>query len=84
MEQKENFVDPYFRPRRTVVFKSDHPNAYKNPGHLGNPGRELFLEQQRARVYTAWEPPRGDEPRQGKKILGVKPKNDGIASDGQE
>ena len=24
---------------------------------------------QRARVYTAWEPPRGNEPREGKKII---------------
>ena len=22
--KKDNFVDPYFRPRRTVVFKTDH------------------------------------------------------------
>ena len=32
--RKENFVEPYFRPHKTVVFKTDHPNAYKNPGHL--------------------------------------------------
>ena len=30
-------------------------------------------------MYTAWEPPKGGEPRDGKKILVDKPKNDGTA-----
>ena len=73
-------MDPFYRPHKTVVFKTDHPSlAYKNPGHLLNPGREKFIEQQRARVYTAWEPPRGAEPREGKKILADRPVNDGYA-----
>ena len=31
--RKENFVDPFYRPHKTQVYKTDHPNAYKNPGH---------------------------------------------------
>ena len=43
-----------------------------------NPNREKFLEKQRARVYTAWEPPAKDAPRDGKKIIDLnKPVNDG-------
>jgi len=43
--------------------------GYKNQGHLLNPQREKFLATQRARVYTAWEPPTADQPRDGKKII---------------
>ena len=44
-----------------------------------NPDRENFIEQQRARVYTGWEPPVGGEAREGKKIIAEnKPVNDGI------
>ena len=50
-----------------------------NPGHvaLGEKADE-FLERQRTRSYTAWEPPKGNETRRGKKILGERPKNDGV------
>jgi len=34
----DNFVEPYFRPHKTWVFKTDHPtDSYLNPGHLQNP-----------------------------------------------
>ena len=76
--KKDNFVDPYYRPRRTVTFKTDHQqNCYLNPGHLQAPGRDAFVRAQQARVYTSWEPPRGGEAREGKKILGERPINDG-------
>ena len=52
--RKDNYVDPFYRPHRTGVFKTDHPNAYKNPGHLYAEGRDHFIETQRARVYTGW------------------------------
>ena len=78
-------MDPFFRPRKLVEFKTDHPTmGYKNPGHLLNPGREEFVERQKNRVYSAWEPPRGGEARQGKKILGERPVNDGRAFQEQE
>lgn len=68
--RKDNFVEPYFRPHRTVVFKTDHPTAgYLNPGHLLNDKREENAERAKARMYTAWEPPTGQEARDGKKIL---------------
>ena len=71
-------MDPYFRSHRTPVFKTDHPTmAYKNEGHLLNDSRVEFIERQRARASTAWEPPAGGEARKGKKILGTKPVNDG-------
>ena len=42
--KKDNFVDPFYRPHRTVEFKTDHPSlAYKPMGHLMNPNREKFL-----------------------------------------
>jgi hypothetical protein len=45
---------------------------------LLNPNRKEFLEKQRARVYTAWEPPLANEPRLGKKIIDTnRPKNEG-------
>ena len=61
------------------IFKSDHPSlAFKNQGHLLNPNRQKFIETQKARVYTAWEPPVSDAPRDGKKIIDQnRPKNDG-------
>ena len=44
-----------------------------------NPDRENFIEQQRSRVYSGWEPPVGGEAREGKKILAEnKFVNDGI------
>jgi len=83
--QKDNFVDPYYRPRRTVQFKTEHPaSGYLNPGHLLNPGRDKFVAQQQARVYTAWEPPSGHEARDGKKILADRPVNDGKAFQEQD
>ena len=42
--KKDHYVDPFFRPRRTVTYESDHPNNYKNPGSLANPDRERFIE----------------------------------------
>merc|ERR1712032_1746 len=34
---KENFVSPYYRPKRIPIFKTDHPElSYKNQGHLLN------------------------------------------------
>ena len=78
-------MDPFFRSHRTKQFKTDHPTlGYQNPGHLLNPGRAKFLDQQRARVYTAWQPPTGGEARDGKKILGERPVNDGRAFQEQE
>lgn len=68
--KKDNFVEPYFRPHRTVVFKTDHPSlAYKNPGHLLNENRQENLDRARARKYTPWEPPTGSEKKDGKKII---------------
>ena len=53
--KKDNFVDPFYRAHKQPVFKTDHPTlAFKNQGHLMNTERNKFLEQQRARVYTAW------------------------------
>ena len=43
-----------------------------------NPDRQNFIEQQRSRVYSGWEPPVGGEAREGKKILAENiPVNDG-------
>ena len=40
-QQKDNYVEPFFRSHKTPVFKTDHPNlAYQNPGHLFNEKRE--------------------------------------------
>ena len=77
--KEENYVNPYYRSHRTPTFKVDHPElSYKNQGALMNNNREEFLEAQQARMYTAWEPPKGGEPRDGKKIIVEKPKNDGV------
>ena len=72
-------MDPFFRSHRTPIFKTDHPTlGYMNQGHLMNPKRKEFLDQQRARVYTAWEPPQSNAPREGKKIVDPnRPKNEG-------
>lgn len=72
-------MEPYFRAHKTPVFKSDHPSlSYKQQGHLLHPKREEFIERQRARVYTQWEPPSAGAPREGKKIVDLnRPKNDG-------
>ena len=76
--KEDNFVNPFYRNHRTPVFKTDHPSlAYQNPGHLMNPHRKENIEQARARMYTAWEPPTGEEARDGKKILKARPVNDG-------
>ena len=76
---KENFVSPYYRTKRTPLFKTDHPElSFKNQGHLMNPDKVRNLSEGRARMYTEWEPPTGKEERFGKKILAEKPKNDGI------
>ena len=64
-----------------MLLKSDHPSlSYMNPGHVAlGKTADKFLQQQRARSYTAWQPPVGTEQRNGKKILGAKPVNDGSA-----
>ena len=68
--KEDNFIDPYYRPKRTVSFKVDHPElSYLPQGHLLHKDRDEFLDRQRARMYTAWEPPKGGEARDGKKIL---------------
>ena len=67
--KKDNFVEPFFRSHKTIVYKTDHPNAYKNPGHLMAPDRKLYEEIAKARKYTSWEPPVGGERTVGKKIL---------------
>ena len=78
--KEDNFIDPYYRPKRMVTFKVDHPElSYLPQGHLLNRNRDEFIEAQQARMYTAWEPPKGGEARNGKKILVDKPKNDGAA-----
>ena len=61
--RKDNFVDPFFRSHSTPVFKTDHPDGFLNQGHLLNPQRNEFLERQKQRVYTEWEPPKGGENR---------------------
>ena len=79
MEQKDNFVDPYWRMKRIPTLKSDHPTKnYKAEGNLFNDARPKFTNAQRSRSYTAWEPPTGKEERFGKKIVGVKPVNEGL------
>jgi hypothetical protein len=78
--KKENFVNPYYRSKRTSLFKTDHPElSYKNQGHLMNDERTRNLEEGRQRMYTEWQPPTGKEERMGKKILAEKPRNDGLA-----
>ena len=78
--KEDNFIDPYYMPTRMVTFKVDHPElSYLPQGHLLNRNRDEFIEAQQARMYTAWEPPKGGEARNGKKILVDKPKNDGAA-----
>ena len=73
-------MNPYYRNHRTPVFKTDHPEqSFKNIGHLLNTNRVANMEEGRARMYTAWEPPKKGDPRQGKKIIGERPKNDGKA-----
>jgi NADH:ubiquinone oxidoreductase subunit len=67
---KQNFVEPYYRPHKTSVLKTDHPTlAYKAPGHNENPNlvenKKLALERQ----YKSWNPPQGGEKRRGKKII---------------
>merc|ERR1712156_351696 len=77
--KKDNFVDPYFRPRRGPMLKSDHPiKGYLAEGNLLSPNRKKFTAQQRARSYTAWQPPTGTEQRQGKKIVGAQVVNEGL------
>ena len=62
------------------MLKSDHPTlAYMNPGHMAlGKKADAFIEKQKQRSYTAWQPPTGQEQRRGKKILGDRPRNDGI------
>ena len=56
--KKDNFVEPYYRPHRTVVFKSDHPTmSYQNPGHMLNEEMPRNERTARERMYTAWDPP---------------------------
>ena len=62
------------------MFKTDHPDGFYNQGHLLNPHKKEFLDRQRARVYTSWEPPVGGEKREVKKIIATnRPVNDGHA-----
>ena len=76
----DNFVNPFYRNHRTPVFKTDHPElAYKNKGHLLNWDRQNAIAEGRERMYTAWEPPTGDEERIGRKICKEKAVNDGSA-----
>jgi len=83
--QEENYVNPYWRSHRTPVFKTDHPElSHKNVGHLLHPHRVENMESGRARMYSAWEPPAGGEPRDGKKILVERPRNDGVAHQEQD
>ena len=78
--KEENFVNPYYRQKRTPIFKTDHPElSYINQGHLLNNEKGSNEVEGRARMYSAWEPPKGGEPRDGKKILVDKPVNDGSA-----
>ena len=78
--RQENFINPYFRSHRTPVFKTDHPSlSYVNQGHLLNANRTENMQAGKERMYKAWEPPRGGEPTDGKKILAEKPVNDGRA-----
>ena len=72
--REENFVKPYYMNHRTVTFSTDRPgSSFLNEGHLLNENRAENMEAGRARMYTAWEPPQGHEPRNGKKILVDKP-----------
>ena len=49
---------------------TDHPTkAYFNPGHALNAHQEEFTARQRARVYSAWDPPSKGADRNGKKIV---------------
>ena len=74
----DNFVKPFYRNHRTPILKTDHPEmSYKNQGHLLNDHRVENMEEGRARMYTSWQPPKGGEPRFGKKILADRPVNDG-------
>ena len=76
--REDNFVNPYYRNHRTPVFKTDHPElSYKNKGHLMHDFRAENIEAGKNRIYQEWEPPTGNEERNGKKILMKKPLNDG-------
>ncbi len=56
--KKDNFVEPFYRPHRTVVLKSDHPTlGYLNPGHLLNDEMVQNEGTAKERVYAAWQPP---------------------------
>ena len=68
--KKDNFVNPYYRPHKTWVFKTDHAtDAYKNPGHSQNIDKEKNDKAARARMFETWDPPSGTKERRGKKIL---------------
>ena len=76
---QETTVNPYFRSHKTPVFKTDHQElSYMNPGHLLRADREEEMERGQARMYTTWQPPKGGEERDGKKIIDhSRPVNDG-------
>ena len=83
--KEENFVNPYYRPHKVKVFKTDHPTeSHKNMGALDHPNRAANLAAFKEREYTAWEPPKGGEPRDGKKIICERPVNDGRSHAEQE
>ena len=69
----DNYVKPYYMRHKMKVFRTDHcdpgANTNMNIGHLMNPDRKKNLEEGRQRMYTEWEPPKGNEQRNGKKIL---------------
>ena len=76
--REDNFVNPYYRQNRTPIFRTDHPTlSYKNQGHMLNDNRIENMAEGKARMYTAWEPPTGQEARDGKKILKAAAINDG-------
>ena len=61
---KQNFVQPYYRSHRIQQFKTDHPTlAYKNPGHVQNPHKEVYDKLAKKRVYEYWDP--ATTPRRG-------------------
>ena len=71
--------------KRVPILKSDHPTkGYLAEGNLLSPNRKKFTMQQRARSYTAWQPPTGTEQRQGKKIVGANVVNEGLTHEDLE
>ena len=77
--KRRKFCKSFYRNHRTPVFKTDHPDlSFKNQGHLLNPNKEENMALGKARMYTEWEPPKGGEARDGKKIIVEKPDVAGV------